>query len=291
MCKRFFLSGLFPAFLNLVFIGSSFAVESPPNLHIKYQVDNAFERNMVKLHWEQCVKEKETYLIARQKTPSVWPQMEQALKKKQPDYNIDAELAPEPKWTLIAVDTEEEYFSADRYAKYIKSNKYSVSKDGRCEVQSQQKHTAELDDGQFEYILDLSKATGIKRSSPAILRRQTDRTVKQSFPAQPIPGTVSTKIVKENDLSKTMTDGGTETIIDGQTCQYHIPAGASKTKICYWSEMSHYPSVMERPIILKSVIKLGKATNTRLATSFSRNRPIPDSVFHSDKSIKLVTRK
>jgi len=287
MRKLFFLSDLIITFFTATFISLAFAEEPPPNLHIRYQVDKEFERNMIKLNWEQCVNEKNSYLIARKKTPSVWPQMEKAIKKKQPDYNFDAQLAPEPKWSLIAVDTEEEYFSAEKYAKYTTSNKYSVSKDGRCEVISQQKHTAELDDGQFEYILDLSKATGIKRTSPAIIRKQTDRATKQSFSDQPILGAASDKIVRQNDLTKTMIDGGIETITDGQTCQNQKPAGARKTRLCYWTKMSHYPSIMERPIILKSVINLGKATNTRIATSFASNRTIPERVFRPDNAVKI----
>jgi len=291
MRKVFFLPGFIPVFLTSTFINSAFAGDLPPNLHIKYQVDKELERNMVKLSWEQCVNEKQSYLAARNTTPNVWPQMERAIKKKQPHYSLDAQLAPEPKWSLIAVDTEEEYFSADKYARYVKSSKYTISKDGRCEVQSQQKHIAELDDGQFQYILNLSKATGVKRTSPAVMRRQTDRAVKRSFANQPIPGTASNKIVKENDLSKTMTDGGIESITDGQSCQNRKPAGASKSTLCYWTQMPHYPSIMERPIILKSVVKLGKATNTRIATSFSKKLSIPDSVFRPDNSVKLVTRK
>jgi len=266
------------------------AADEAPSLHIKYEIDNEFLRDMVKLSWQQCVKEKEIYQDAKLKHPDSWQKMEKSIKKKWTDYNVDAELAPEPKWALIAVDSEEEYFAAEKYAKYERNNKYVVSQDGRCKVNEQTQTRASLDNGSYEYILDLSKGSGIKRRSPAMFRKSMDAKTRKQFMESAMVTEAAGKIVTENDLDKAMVDRGTETVVDNQQCFYRAPAGSDRTKLCYWSKMSHYPSVMQRPIILKSVIKTGKTTSTKVATSFSMNKKFDDAVFQPARDIKLQDR-
>ena len=261
-----------------------------PTLQIKYQIDNEFLRSMVQLSWKQCIKEKEIYQKAKQRNPDAWLKMEQSIKKQWPNYNVDAELAPEPKWSLLAIDTEEEYFAAEKYAKYERNNKYVVSEDGRCEVHEQTQTRANLDNGKFEYIVDLTKKSGIKRVSPVSFRKSVDNSMKQQFGKDTMGEKAANKIVSENHLEKAMVDAGSEKVVDNQTCNYRAPAGSSNTRLCYWSEMSHYPSSMQRPIILKSVIQTGNTTSTKIATSFIRNKEIDEAVFYPDKNINLQDR-
>lgn len=266
------------------------AADEAPALQIKYEIDNEFLRSMVQLAWKQCVKEKEIYINAKQKNPDAWLKMEQSIKKQWPNYDVDAELAPEPKWSLIAIDTEEEYFSAEKYAKYERNNKYVVSEDGRCEVTEQTQTKANLDNGKFEYIVNITKGSGIKRVSPVSFRKSIDDEMKKQFAKDTMGEKTANKIVSESNLEKTMVDAGSEKVVDNQICNYRAPAGTSNTKLCYWSEMSHYPSSMQRPIILKSVIQTGNTTSTKIATSFIKDKAIDEAVFHPDKTISLLDK-
>jgi hypothetical protein len=265
--------------------GAEFSMQENSAIHIRREVDNSFSRQMIQLGWEQCLLEKKIYLKARESSPSSWASVELDIKKRYPNYNLDRPTAAEPKWSLIDITIENEYFYGNRYALNKKGNKYTISTDGACEVIATPDESMEIDDGQHRYLLNITAGTGTKLGSPVESLKRSDadsRTKNIASAAQAI----STKV---GDSEKLVESAGSEQVA-GQTCNYRVLAGTSKSKICYWSVSSYYPAIMERPIILKSVIATGKTNNVSTATKFEILRSLDSKLFTPPAEVKLQDR-
>ncbi len=261
-----------------------------PAIHIKHESENETTRSMLRLLYKQCVSEKELYLDTKNSGHAAWPAMEKSLNRRRKKYDVDAPLADEPDWSAIAIDREEEYFYGEKYAVYKQKSKYSISKDGRCDLISKKKQTAQLDNGQFQYNVNFTKGIATKRRSAVLYRKDSDKMIRQTF----IPGSAQVDAMKNlamnQNLPNTDTKGAQSAIVAGQKCTYAFPVPNGKSKLCYWSVMSHYPSTMEHPVILKSVIFVGKTPNIKQAVSFTISESLEERFFKPPENIKIKDR-
>jgi len=259
----------------------------PATIQIKHTIDNATVRSMLKVRWKQCKQKKEIYQKTRDSNPSLWPTLEKRIRKRSSNYNLDAALAPVPKWDQIALEEESEYFNGDHYALYKNKMDYKLSTDGRCSIISTERSSAELDDGKFRYLINITKGTGVKYPSEVITFKKSSKQIS----------TESAKLAL-----KVMTEQGELTrlnapkiigsdVIASQKCDYHDFSTNGSSKLCYWHKMNHYPSIASRPIILKSIISIGKDTNIKQANMFIIGKHIDGKIFKPMAEINIVDRR
>lgn len=269
------------------------AEQNLPAIHMKLKLDNASLREMVKARRVLCTNEKDIFLKAKRSGSSAWPAMEKSVKKKRPNYNVEAKIADEPDWDNVAVDFEDEYFYGEMYASYTEKAKYTMSNDGRCKVIESRSKTAELDDGKYRYFVDMKKGAATKYISEAASRKQTDALLSREVSKNPQTFEALKKAFIDLGGSKikdTMKDAGSEKIVDNQSCTYKSVVNNSKNKLCYWTVMSHYPTILERPIILKSIVSIGKTTNVKQAVSFNLIKALKRDLFSPPGEFKIEDR-
>lgn len=235
----------------------------PPALHLVREGQNVSQVRMLKLAREQCISEKRMHLETQRTKPQLWATLEQDMRKKRKGYDIARPTSPEPDWSKTAVQREEEYFHGEKYAHYSDGARYKLADDGSCAVLVDKTRKAKLDNGESYFELDLIKGTGVKRPSSVALHRR--------LPA---------------NAGHDMAASGHDTVA-GERCDYLSIAKGQRTKVCYWSTMHRYPSVMQRPVILKSIVTVGNDANTEQAVVFERPTRIDDSIFQVPKGIQL----
>jgi len=264
-----------------------------PAIHIKHTIDNASLREMIQARRNLCIQEKDVLLNVKKSGSAAWPAMIAAMKKKKPNYDVDAKTAAEPDWTKVAVDSEEEYFYGEMYASRKEKTKYKMSEDGKCEVIETRLKSENLDDGKFRYFVDLTRGKATKYMSKAASQKQSDEILQREFGKNPQVSEAMQSAFAKADISAlndAVKEAGSEKVTDNQTCNYKILANDAKTRLCYWSVMSYYPSTLERPIILKSIISFGQTSNTKQAVSFKLSKSFKRDVFSPPDSIKIEDR-
>lgn len=264
-----------------------------PAIHMKLKSDNVFLREMVKIRRTLCTNEKDIFLKAKQSGSPAWPAMEKSLKKKRPNYNVEAKIAAEPDWDNVAVDIEDEYFYGEMYARYIEKVKYTISKDGQCKLIESRTKTAKLDDGKFRYFVDIKKGVATKYISEAVSRKQADAMLSREVSANPQTVEALQKAFTDLDGSKIIDpvkDAGSEKIVDNQSCTYKSMMKNTTNKLCYWTVMNNYPSILERPIILKSIVNFGKTTNVKQAVSFELSKSFKRHLFSPPDNFNIKDR-
>lgn len=265
------------------------APEELPAIHITRNKDNAFLRQMVQLDHKLCLDEKNTLLIARDSQNPAWPQMEQELKRKRPNYNLDTPTAAEPDWSKIAVTVEDEYFFGDRYALYVHEHNYKLSGDGACEVLGEKIEKAQIDTGKYRYRVDFNKKTATREESELALRKKTDAMMQENMRKNAaLFSMLAEKMSQTNiaPLNEAVVNKGEETVA-GQVCQCEALGGSKNSKICYWSRMQHYPNILQRPIVLKSIFQTGNKTNISQAVKFDTGKSLNEDIFSLKQDIKV----
>lgn len=238
--------------------------KAPPNtLFIKHRVDRAGERIMFKLLYDICLQQGR------------------------------APMSPTPDWNAMFIDTEEEYFAGNKYAKYTYRINYKIPKTGSCNFISKEHNLAEIEDEKFRYHLNLSDNQGTKYPGPMVVQNAAKARIQQTL-QQPgmdqamLEGYKQLKIPETaNALAPTIE--GTDTIL-GQKCEYVKYAITGNTKTCFWAEMHKYPSANSHAIILKMIVPTGKVNNTSEAIAFEINQIIPNDKFTPPANITLQDR-
>ncbi len=271
----------------LSIIGYVYAEQPKPAIHIKHKLDNVHVRNMLKISWDICANEKKMYQDAKKSGHLTWPIMEEELKENRPDYDVDAALDTPTDWKRFANETEQEYFFNDKYASYKQSSKYTISKDGRCSVLVEPKHSATLDNGQFRYLVNVSNGTAVKYKSGVVSIRENDKLLRSQENEAALVAAANKLGMPAN---KSVITVGSERILGNHTCDYKVIKEGQRSKICYWTKMNHYPSVLERPIILKSIIYVGNDKNVKQAEIFKVTSKIDDSIFVPKSDFKIKDR-
>ncbi len=258
-------------------------LEKKQGIYIKHEGQNTTAMKMLKVLRDQCVAEKNMLIKERAEDPMDWPGIRAALKRDRPRYNVDASLAKEPDWRNVMVKTEEEYFQGDLYAEYTTDSDYEIIDDGTCGFKATQQHSAEIDTGKFRYELDLDAKSGERFPSPVVIRKQYDASMKDVMQHNPMIGQMVAKTVVDmgvpqatKQLGELMKVTGQDHVA-GQDCEYMGPKTGSK--VCYWKTRHEYPSIMQRALILKSVVKLGNDTNITKAVKFTLSNGFDPAVF------------
>lgn len=80
---------------------------------------------------------------------------------------------------------------------------------------------------------------------------------------------------------------GDEHIVLGFMCDIAEANPLSKGRVWYWQKLHNYPTIMQRPIILKAERTMGKLVSVKVATRFERRATIADTVFDPPPGIKV----
>ncbi len=271
---------------QMLFMGTLQASsENRPAIHIKHRIDNATVRNGLKNLWKLCVIEKEMLQKTKRSGHPAWPIMEKSLKEDRPDYDVDADLATNKPWEQYGIEFEDEYFYQDMYALYDENTKYEIAKDGRCSITSKLYKSAKLDNGEFIYRVDIDKGRAVKRRSPKADILENNKLIHSQAHEQAMVE-IASKIGPINGALPQ--DAGSERIIGNHQCNYKSFGHGSM--LCYWSEMSQYPSVVSRPIILKSKISVLNSMNIKQAIVFEVTKKLDRSIFEPKPEFKIVDR-
>ena len=276
-------------FIIIALLGNGYvyAEQSSPAIHIESRIDNATLRTLLKNMWKLCVQEKEMLKTAKHSNNPVWPIMMEALKEERPDYDIDAGLYTPTDWSQFAVDSDREYFFNDKYAIYKKRITYTLSKDGQCRILSTTKKTATLDDGRFRYLVNITKGTAVKFQSGVVTIRENDKLLRSQENEATLLTVVDQLAVPTKKLPATI---GSERVVGNYSCDYKVLFVGDQSKICYWDRMNYYPSVLNRPVILKSITVLGNEKNIKQAEVFEVTKEIVGSIFVPGPDIKVEDR-
>ena len=265
-----------------------------PGIYIKREGQNKSALSILKSQRKLCETGKEGLIQGRAEHPELWPAIQAGLKRDRPQYNVDAPLAKEPDWRKVLVETEEEYFQGDLYAKYTTSIDYKLIDDGTCRIEEKSNHFAEIDTGKFRYDLDLVQKTGEKFPSPVLIRKQTDARMAAAIQRNPMIAKMMEQSAKQMGLPQAadklddMTKVTGQDQVAGQTCEYVGPMAG--TKLCYWKTMHEYPTIMQRALVLKSVVTLGKYENVSEAVQFKRSSGFDPAVFSVPSGIKIESQ-
>lgn len=258
-----------------------------PAIYIKHRIDNATVRKGLQSLWKLCVIEKEMFQKHKNNNHPAWPVIAASLKKDRPDYDVDVPLAEIKKWSQYGIQFEEEYFYQDMYAIYKTSNKYKVSEDGRCSILIEKNQSANLDNGKFRYDVNIDKGNVVKFRSQVVILKENDKLIQSQEYEQAMVATASMLGSPKGALPQNV---GSERVLGRHQCDYISFGNNSGSKLCYWSKMNTYPSIAERPIILKSKIRLGKVTNVKQAIVFEVKKKFRKTIFEPKTNLKIIDR-
>lgn len=253
------LGGLLPAL----------ALADPPSLYLAHRSQDAAQVQLLKAQLGVCVSEKQALQHAQRTQPDTFAQMLREVRSSRPAYDVDRPLAPPPDWSRVAVEEEEEYFAQTRYALYRRAARYAVSEDGACALRETKIETATIDDGATLYEIDLLARTGTRR--PSVAKGPADPRVARATRA------IDVRALAAQVQSLWETVG--QDRVAGERCDYVVFAAAQRARVCLWSELSHYPGSARRPVILKSIVPVGKVQVTREATAFRRDARVDPARF------------
>jgi hypothetical protein len=199
-------------------------------------------------------------------------------------------LAAEPKWSKLAENIEDEYFSGNRYALYKKGSRYRITNDGSCRLIKTTYRTADIDDGKFSYHINYINKTAAKSVSQVVIEKSIN--AMNSRLAQDKPKSTNLITFENNALNpnkvfinKFSKIIGSESIA-GEKCVYSSMDEQLGARSCYWKSMHEYPSLVKRDIILKTSSFTKKRTNksvfgetSKIATLFEKDIVIKDKIF------------
>jgi len=282
-----------------------------PTIHIRRMETGTHESNPIKTLWDLCVITVDVYKSSLQQFPQMWPKQEQQIKRHTPDFNLDRGIIPEPNWSTLTQNSEDEYFSGNKYALYRKGYTYEVSKNGSCALIKTRYETAQIDDGQFSYDINLKDKTGNKSTSQAVIQQQTDDLYKGIAKNDPFQAAAFGKVLGQALLGKTgsvqekqsleaieklseLTKvSGTDTVA-GEKCEYTAMGKQMGVHICYWKTMHNYPSIVSREIVLKTTIDLSNGAknsffgkSNQVATIFEKDIILDNKIFSVPSNIKM----
>ncbi len=279
-----------------------------PNIHIRRKETGNYISKPLKAQWDLCVLNVNNLKDTRARLPQAWAIMKQDIKESNPEFNLDRGLAPEPDWTRLNENYEDEYFSGDKYALYKNGSTYEVSENGSCKVVKTDYKNAEIDNGKHSYTIDFKNKTADQYVSGVIIRHKTDATFKNMAKNNPFQTRAMGKMLgeamlgkagsaqeqKSKDAIKQLGEltkvAGTETVL-GESCEYTVMGEQMATRICYWKTMHEYPTIMARPIVLKSSVDLKIAGAYQIATVFEKDIQINDEIFSVPGNIKIRVNK
>jgi hypothetical protein len=237
------------------------AMNTSPALRLARKGQNVSQVRMLKMAREQCLSEKRMHLDIRRTKPQLWVTLEQDMQTKRKGYDINRAISPEPEGAKVAIQRDEEYFDGEKYAYYSDGSRYRLAGDGSCALLADKTRSAQLDDGKPYFDLDLIKRTGVKKPSPVALHRQ--------YPA----------------VNQDKTTASNNDTVAGQRCDYLSGAKHQRTKVFYWSTLHRYPSVIQRPVVLKSVVIVGNDVNSEQAVLFEQPGKIDGEILQAPKRI------
>lgn len=281
-----------------------------PTIHIRRLETGTHESKPLKINWDLCVETIKLYKHNREKYPEMWRMQEEELKEQNPDFNLDRGLAPEPNWSKLTENYEDEYFSGDKYALYSKTNYYEVSEDGSCKLNKSTEESATIDDGQFNYYINFIEKIAEKTQSSAASKREVNAMYQNFNENNPLLAQITGQAISQamlgtsseqekqaikavKELEALTEIAGTETMA-GEICEYTVLGEQAHTRICYWQTMHEYPSIMKRPIILGSTVDLAKDKEHFLvgkqierAILFEKNLKLDNSIFSVPSDFKI----
>ncbi len=286
-----------------------------PSIHIRRKEFGNNTIKPLKITWDLCISTIASYKNFRKQNPQIWSAQEKAIRKGQPDFNLNRMMAIEPIWSKLMNNVEDEYFSGQQYALYKKGSNYTVSENGSCKLIKTDYETANIDDGEFHYFIDFKNKTADKTISEMALQKEVDGMYKDLATNTPFMAQTMGNMLVDATLGKDgsaqrqkslsalseLTDltkvAGTEKVA-GETCEYTKMGVETGVRICYWKPMHEYQSYIKRSIVLKTSVKLGKngqnpfiGETNNVATVFEKDIKIKKSVFSVPNNIKVIDRR
>lgn len=292
---------VFYALLLLVFLFSieqssakSYSPQEVPGLYLERERDKGASLiPSLKMKYSLCVMQKNIAKTEFLNKSDAWNEMKKTLS---PEYISFISKPPrsEPDWSRagIGVTREKEYFYGDKYKKINDGKKFRISKkDGLCRLESYGEYEKQLiDDGKHRYKVTLKhksdeleggyKSIKVRRStSPVLLRKRMgmEDEVLLEKNSKKLVGLIQ----KETQIDfLSFPDAGAGSRLDkiDQLCN-KVESVLTKGSICYWDQMSIYPSVMERPIILKTEQKVFQKNVQEKTVRFELHSEFKDAVF------------
>jgi hypothetical protein len=241
---------------SCVFIASGHALaidaNNPPPIHIRHRLVNKSALDALKSAREMCL-----------------------LKGK---YGVAVDSS-EPDWKNMYIVIEDEYFQGLKYAIYKKSARYKLNPN--CSIKIIPSYTADVDDGSTRHIIDLINRKSVSRPSLVVVRKNAQgelSTFARTHPiaAGEIPGALG---LEQASQQLKGTSSGTDSV-RGEKCDYSSTKQIRDAKVCYWSQSHTYPGPLARPIILKSIVTMGKQENVKEAIIFEVGAPLDRTVFN-----------
>jgi RNA polymerase sigma-70 factor (ECF subfamily) len=283
-----------------------------PTIHIRRKETGTHQSTPLKANWDMCVLLVEQYKNTRAQFPQIWSKEEQKLKKRHPGFNINRSVVPEPNWSTLTENYEDEYFSGNKYALYSKGNSYKVSQTGNCKIIKAPYHRAKIDDGKNFYQINFITKIVDKSISEVITQKQVDKMYKDVATKDPYAAYAMGQVMSEAFLGKAgsaqekqskealmklseLTKVVGKDSVAGETCEYTAMGEQLNTRICYLKGMHEYPSYIKRPIILKTTVNLGKSSKSNFfgkannsAIVFEQNIAISEKIFSVPSNFKIT---
>lgn len=242
-----------------------------PVLHLTHRTRNDMKPQLLKPLRDACRVTKQSMQNMRRENPAAFAELLRGVKKDQPNYDVDRPLAPEPDWSKIAiVAEEEEYFEDTKYALYQRAMDYSISEDGACGMREMVTETATIDDGKSIYDINLIARTGSRRP-------RTDGAGSYRPPGAAVGAALDLRDAARGVQSLTKNAG--QERIAGESCTETTVAFLGKnTKVCFWSISPEHAGT-KRPVILKTIVPLGKTATVREVIQFRKPARIEPRIF------------
>ncbi len=181
-------------------------------------------------------------------------------------------------------------------------------------------HPIAISGGPIPKILQFKHAKVIQSISPVRVRQTNDENIKKLTKAYPerilsianklfsrqvthlaVPRTASRtdaepikdafkldeRISSERHVGPGGPGGNADVHVAGQLCDI-VQSKVTKVKLYYWHKMHYYPSIMERPIILKSIQRFAHHTVVEKATRFEVRKRFKDEIFEPPPGITVT---
>lgn len=238
------------------------APAAPPTLHLTHRSHDDAQVMLLKTRLNMCRLERQSFHDIKRSQPAIYEQMLRDMRRSRPAYDPNRAVAPEPDWTTVAVEEQDEYFAQTKYALYQRSAKYDVSEDGACALVATKVEAATIDDGETIYRIDLVAKKGHRH--PSVSKAAAPDVRRMTIAARAVD--VRGMAAQVQSLAQTV---GQDRIA-GEACNYVAVAFAKNSKVCFWSELPQYPGHTVRPVILKSVVQMGKIPVVQEVVQFRR---------------------
>jgi len=284
--------------LTLLFViqqsyAASLSVKDLPGIYVERVIDRGTSLiPALKMKYSLCVSQKKMARAEFLNQSDAWFEMKQVLDLEYLAYIAQSPYA-EPKWHEIGIglNREKEYFYGDKYKQVKYGQKFRISeRDGLCRLESYGEYEKQyIDDGAFRYKVTLKhkkhdseeyESVKIRRSiSPVMLRKQ--RGMRNELLTEDVQESVIAFLAKHgkvDSLSLLKVDDTEGLYSLDQLCN-DVSSSLTKGSICYWNTMPVYPTVMERPIILKKKQNVFQKNVVEKVVRFELYPALKDEVF------------